>query len=233
MICKKWSNKQRNRERARLNAVLSMKKAHITVCVPLVHQISQGPQPSAGSTATAIKCYLWLFQSWLCMCVCVCVTAALEACVHSYLKSMEHSRLRLNAKVGIREESRTLNPRNQLSMWPLTSIFRDTAMAQCWQVNSVWVMEVSPDKLGLHLMPFRVTHVMFCAVSHWPRFFDRLNILWQTASCTTTLYVLGALKTNWCVSILEMGFMALENLEKPFLSKSYSKTGSLLYLFIF
>lgn len=163
------------------------------------------------------------------VCLCVCVTAALGACVYSYLKSMEHSRLRLNAKVGIREESRTLNPRNQLSMWPLTSIFRDTAMAQCWQVNSVWVMEVSPDKLGLHLMPFRVTHVMFCAVSHRPRFFDRWNILWQTASCTTTLYVLGALKTNWCVSILEMGFMAVENLEKPFLSKSYLKTGSLLY----
>lgn len=38
-----------------------------------------------------------------------------------------------------------------------------SAVARCWQVNSVWAMEVSPNRPILRLMPFTATHnVVLC-----------------------------------------------------------------------
>lgn len=48
-----------------------------------------------------------LFIVWLCVYVCVSACSAECLCVYSNLKSIEHSRSELNAKVEIKEKSRT------------------------------------------------------------------------------------------------------------------------------
>lgn len=82
-------------------------------------------------------------------------------CVYSNMKLMEHRR-KLNAKVGIRAESRTLNTCNQFCLWPYTHTQTHTLTHTHAQPEPgvdrlrVWVIEVSLNKVILHLMPFRV-----------------------------------------------------------------------------
>jgi len=73
----------------------------------------------------------------------------------SNLKSVAHGRSDLNANIGIREDSRTLNytitstgdlHHSHIQYWPW------------WQINSVRLMGISLTTLILHLMPCRITH---------------------------------------------------------------------------